>query len=152
MADRVVCGLQRRWWGPEGYQEALVPLRRDARGLSAGLWTVSVDVAWPAYFGRRYLGTIRGFGFATGVAGAALGPAIFSVAYDTSGGYDAAIVGLLALPVLAAIAVLLTRHPALGVPPVRVMPLEWAPGSRRGRARISQQASGVLDSAEIRQI
>jgi MFS family permease len=91
------------------------------RGISGGLWMVAVDVAWPAYFGRRYLGSIRGFGFATGVAGAALGPIIFGLAYDNLGGYNAAILGLLALPVVAAIAVLLTRPPALGGPPVRVM-------------------------------
>ena len=61
-------------------------------------------------------------GFATGVAGAALGPIIFGLAYDNLGGYNAAIVGLLALPVFAAIAVLLTRPPDLGLPPVRAMP------------------------------
>ncbi len=91
------------------------------RGVSSGLWMVAADVAWPAYFGRRHLGSIRGFGFATGVAGAALGPVIFGLAYDYLGGYNPAILGLLALPIVAAGALLLTRPPDLGFAPVRVL-------------------------------
>jgi MFS family permease len=84
------------------------------RGASSGLWMVAVDVAWPAYFGRRHLGSIRGFGYAIGVTGAALGPIPFGLAYDFLGGYDTAIAALLVLPVLASIAVLFARPPASG--------------------------------------
>lgn len=83
------------------------------RGTSAGFWMVAADVAWPAYYGRRHLGAIRGFGFSFGVAGAAIGPLPFGLAYDFLGGYTPAIVALLVLPVLATIAVLLTRPPKL---------------------------------------
>lgn len=83
------------------------------RGASSGLWMVAADVAWPAYFGRRHLGSIRGVGFAVGVAGAALGPLPLGLAYDYLGGYDAAIAGMLALPVIAAIAVLRATPPAI---------------------------------------
>jgi MFS family permease len=82
------------------------------RGISNGIWMVAADVAWPAYFGRRHLGSIRGAGFAVGVAGAALGPIPFGLAYDLLDGYDPAIAGLLALPVMAMIAVWLARPPA----------------------------------------
>lgn len=81
------------------------------RGASSGLWMVAADVAWPAYFGRRHLGSIRSVGFAVGVIGAALGPLPLGLAYDYLGGYDAAIAGMLVLPVVAAIAVLRATPP-----------------------------------------
>jgi MFS family permease len=82
------------------------------RGASSGLWMVAADVAWPAYFGRRHLGSIRSVGFAVGVVGAALGPLPLGLAYDYLGGYDPAIAGMLVLPVIAAIAVLRATPPA----------------------------------------
>ncbi len=82
------------------------------RGASSGLWTVAADVAWPAYFGRRHLGSIRSVGFAVGVVGAAIGPIPFGLAYDLLGGYNPAITARLVLPVAACIAVLRTRPPA----------------------------------------
>ena len=75
--------------------------------------SVAADVAWPVYFGRRHLGSIRSVGFAVGVFGAALGPLPFGLAYDFLGGYRPAILGLLILPVLATVAVLLARPPRL---------------------------------------
>jgi len=90
---------------------ALVLLYSAWRGASSGLWKVAADVAWPSYFGRRYLGSIRGVGFAVGVVGAAIGPIPFGLAYDFFGGYTPAIAGLLILPVLAAVAVTQARPP-----------------------------------------
>lgn len=81
------------------------------RGVSGGFWTVAADVAWPTYFGKRHLGSIRGFGYSMGVAGAALGPIPFGLAYDLLGGYNPAILGLLILPVGAGVAVLLAQTP-----------------------------------------
>jgi MFS family permease len=82
------------------------------RGASSALWMVAADVAWPAYFGRRHLGSIRGIGFAVGVGGAALGPVILGLGYDLAGSYTPAIMGLLALPIAAAVAVVGVRPPA----------------------------------------
>lgn len=90
---------------------ALALLYSAWRGASSGLWMVAIDVAWPAYYGRQHLGSIRGFGYAFGVAGAALGPIPFGLAYDFLGGYGPAILALLALPVLATIAVFFARPP-----------------------------------------
>lgn len=81
------------------------------RGASSGLWMVAADVAWPSYFGRKHLGSIRGVGFAVGVVGAAIGPIPFGLSFDLLGSYTAAIAGLLCLPLLAAIAVLRARPP-----------------------------------------
>jgi hypothetical protein len=74
---------------------------------------VAADVAWPAYFGHRHLGSIRSVGFAVGVVGAALGPLPLGLAYDYLGGYDAAIAGMLVLPVVAAIVVFQAAPPAI---------------------------------------
>ena len=81
------------------------------RGASSGFWMVAADAAWPAYFGRRHLGSIRGIGYGVGVVGAALGPVILSLGYDLGGSYTPAIVGLLVLPVAAAVAVIGVRPP-----------------------------------------
>lgn len=79
------------------------------RGASVALWVVAADVAWPVCFGRRYLGTIRGIGFAAGVAGAALGPVFFGIGFDRSGSYDPVITVMLILPIIAALGSLLVR-------------------------------------------
>ncbi len=99
---------------------AVVQKIRGRRGRTpfAGLWIVAADVAGPAYFGRCHLGSIRSIGFSVGVAGAALGPLPFGLAYDLLGGYDPAIAALLALPIAATAAVLLAKPPALIRPAV----------------------------------
>ncbi|MBA2518148.1 MAG: MFS transporter, partial [Chloroflexia bacterium] len=76
------------------------------RGLALGTWAVAIDATWPAYYGRRRLGSIRGITFAAEIVGAALGPIPFGLVYDATGDYTAAILGLLILPVAAAGAVL----------------------------------------------
>ncbi len=81
------------------------------RGASSGFWMVAADAAWPTYFGRRFIGSIRGLGFAVGVVGAALGPVILGIGYDLAGSYTPVIAGLLILPVAAAIAVIGVQPP-----------------------------------------
>lgn len=81
------------------------------RGASSGMWMVSADVAWPLYYGRKHLGSIRGVGFALGVVGAAIGPLPFGFAYDAFGDYGIAIAALLVLPVAATVAMLLVKAP-----------------------------------------
>ena len=86
------------------------------RGMSGALWMIGADVAWPQYYGRKHLGSIRGFGFGVGVFGSALGPLPFGIAYDALGGYTPAIAALLVLPVAATIAVWFARPPVLPEP------------------------------------
>lgn len=81
------------------------------RGASSALWMISADVAWPLFYGRKHLGSIRGVGFSLGVTGAAIGPLPFGFAYDLFGNYSVAIAALLVLPVLATLAILLVKTP-----------------------------------------
>ncbi len=106
---------------------ALALVYAALRGVSGALWMVGADVAWPQYYGRRYLGSIRGFGFGVGVFGSALGPLPFGIAYDTLGGYTPAIAALLALPVLAAVAVWFAKPPHLPDPAISTQGLVGDP-------------------------
>jgi MFS family permease len=81
------------------------------RGASSALWMIGADVAWPRFFGRRELGSIRGIGTSLGVVGAAIGPLPFGVAYDLTGSYSYAIGALLVLPVAAAVTMWVVRPP-----------------------------------------
>jgi MFS family permease len=101
---------------------ALALVYSALRGVSGALWMIGADVAWPQYYGRRYLGSIRGFGFGVGVFGSALGPIPFGIAYDTLGGYTPAIAALLVLPVVATVAVWFARPPKLPAPEVALFP------------------------------
>ena len=89
-----------------------------AFGLGMGIGYVFEGAVWPNLFGRRFQGEIRGFVYTSSVIGSALGPALFGLSYDVSGGYEAVLwLGAgLCLVVLAA---------ALLTPPPR----------RRGQAR-----------------
>lgn len=81
------------------------------RGASMAAWTVGSDVAWPQFFGRKQLGSIRGVGYSLSVVGAALGPLPFGFAYDLIGDYGVAIVSLMVLPISAAVAMMIVKTP-----------------------------------------
>lgn len=80
-------------------------------GVSRGLWMVAGDTAWPAYFGRKHLGSIRGVSQGIGVAGAAIGPIPFGLSYDILGSYNPAITAMLILPAAAGVALIRARPP-----------------------------------------
>ena len=93
-------------------QTPLLALTYSAlRGASSGLWGVTADVAWVAYFGRRHLGSIRGVTFAAGIVGAAIGPVPLGVAFDGTGSYNTAILAYMMLPAAASLLVLAARLP-----------------------------------------
>ena len=62
-----------------------------AYGIGNGLFSMLSIVAWPKLFGRRHLGSISGFAMSLMVAGSAIGPWLFSLAYNHTGSY--AIIG-----------------------------------------------------------
>ena len=81
------------------------------RGLTTGTWILASEVAWPAFFGRRHLGSIVGLSFALSFIGAAIGPLPFGVIYDLVGSYDYAIMGIVVLPILSTWAALAAKPP-----------------------------------------
>jgi MFS family permease len=64
-------------------------------GLGIAVQTLSTNVLWPNYFGRKHLGSIQGAAIVFMVVGSALGPLPFGIAYDITGGYNIAILGMI---------------------------------------------------------
>jgi MFS family permease len=81
------------------------------RGAGQGLWQVAGDACWPAYFGRRHLGTIRGVAFAIQIVGAAIGPVPLGIVYDLTGSYQAAIAAFAIIPIAVSYVIFSARMP-----------------------------------------
>ena len=80
-------------------------------GIYMAFSSVSNGVLWPNYFGRKNLGSIRGFAATAMVIGSSLGPLPFGMAYDIFGGYREVMLAILILPTLAIVASLLSPPP-----------------------------------------
>ncbi|GHE66887.1 MFS transporter [Streptomyces anthocyanicus] len=80
-------------------------------GASNGLLRAVESATLPRYFGTAHLGAIRGSAHTVTVGASAFGPLAVSLGHDITGHYGPALVVLAALPVAAAIAVLLARTP-----------------------------------------
>lgn len=84
-----------------------------AFGLGMGIGYVFDGAVWPNLFGRQFQGEIRGFVYTSSVIGSALGPAIFGLSYDVSGGYQPVLwlgAGLCLLVLMAALFTPLPRR------------------------------------------
>ncbi|MEE2710337.1 MAG: MFS transporter [Gemmatimonadota bacterium] len=68
-------------------------------GASGGLSRTIGGVAWPHFFGRRYLGSITGLTFGIVIASSALGPMIFGIAHDLAGNYDTVLMVSALMPI-----------------------------------------------------
>jgi len=77
---------------------------------SGGIMTVSA-VIWPAYYGRRHLGSIRGAATTSMVAGAALGPLPFAFAFEAFGAYTRVLAVFIMFPVVSLVAAYFARPP-----------------------------------------
>jgi cyanate permease len=82
-------------------------------GFSQGILMMVNIVIWPNYFGRAYLGSIRGAASTAMVASAALGPLPFGYVVTLSGSYNVALCVFVTLPILCIAASL------IAVPPMR---------------------------------
>lgn len=80
-------------------------------GLAAGIQMIALNVLWPDYFGRKYLGSIRGAATVFMVIGSALGPLPFGVYYDISGEYNLVIYGMMVMTVIAMFLALSIQKP-----------------------------------------
>jgi cyanate permease len=57
-------------------------------GVTWGMYIVLAAVTWPRFFGLKNLGAISGSSMSLQVIGSALGPYLFSVAFDLNGTYS----------------------------------------------------------------
>jgi MFS family permease len=83
-------------------------------GVMMAFQGIVSGVIWPEYFGRRYLGSIRGVTMMAGVVGSALGPLPFGFAYDIFGGYSQVILASMIFPLLGVVAALVATPPSRG--------------------------------------
>jgi MFS family permease len=80
-------------------------------GITMAFQIIVSGVIWPDYFGRHYLGSIRGVTMMAGVIGSALGPLPYGYAYDIFGGYTEALTVSMVFPILGMIAAFLAKPP-----------------------------------------
>jgi OFA family oxalate/formate antiporter-like MFS transporter len=59
------------------------------QGITQGMFGILSSVTWPRFFGRLHLGAVSGFALALTVGGTAIGPYVYSVGRDFTGGYTA---------------------------------------------------------------
>ncbi len=86
-------------------------------GLTMGFLMNSMQSVWPAYFGRKYLGSIRGVTNFGTMAAAALGPLPLAAAFDLTGSYTAGLFIYMSLPPLCAAAAIAAGGPKEPGPP-----------------------------------
>ncbi len=86
-------------------------------GLSMGFLMNSMQSIWPAYFGRKHLGSIRGVTNFGTMAAAAIGPLPLAAAFDLTGSYTIGLIIYMSLPPLCAIAALAAGTPRDPGPP-----------------------------------
>ena len=72
---------------------------------------VSTSVILPNYFGRKHLGSIRGFFSTAMVIGSALGPLPFGLAFDHFNGYGEILLMILILPLASVLISYLATPP-----------------------------------------
>ena len=82
-------------------------------GAAAGAWVTANNLIWPIYFGRRYLGAIRGLVLPVIIGGTGLGAPIYGYLLDS--GMSAALVWTISLVLFvnSAVMVLLAKQPKL---------------------------------------
>ncbi len=82
-------------------------------GFSGGFLNTTLVVIMPNYYGRSYLGSIRGVATMGMVGAAALGPFPFGLLFDATDSYKIPVLVFLALPALCAVAALKARPPRI---------------------------------------
>ena len=79
--------------------------------VSMSLFNTSYTIVWANYFGRKNLGSIRGFSATSMVTFAAFGALPFGIIYDRTLSYDQAIIYLLAIPIICCFFCIISTAP-----------------------------------------
>ncbi|MFC0523714.1 MFS transporter [Pontibacillus salicampi] len=81
-------------------------------GIVNGFERIVLSIVWPNYFGREYLGSIKGVAQTVMVLGSAFGPLPFGLFFDWYGSYEEILIVMIFFPLLAAIFSLLSPKPS----------------------------------------
>jgi len=80
-------------------------------GLGIAIQSVTINTIYPYYFGRKFLGSIRGAATVFMVIGSALGPVQFAISFDNFGTFSYAIISMMIMTGIASILSLLIHKP-----------------------------------------
>ncbi|WP_306010416.1 MFS transporter [Bacillus sp. MMSF_3328] len=80
-------------------------------GIGNGLERITLNIIWPNYFGRRYIGSINGIAMMIMVIGSAFGPLPLGIGFDHFHSYKESLFLLLVFPIIGVIASLLAKQP-----------------------------------------
>nr|WP_232718539.1 MFS transporter [Bacillus sp. FJAT-45037] len=80
-------------------------------GTASGLERITLNIIWPNYFGRKYLGSIKGTAVTVMVIGSSLGPLPFGVGYDVFQSYTQVLLLAMIFPVIGLVCSLLAKKP-----------------------------------------
>ncbi len=80
-------------------------------GTMAAIQNVALNVLWPDFFGRKYLGSIRGAATVFMVIGSALGPLPFGISYDLTGSFNPVIYGMMIFTIVTSLMALTLKKP-----------------------------------------
>ncbi|MFD2761273.1 MFS transporter [Lentibacillus juripiscarius] len=80
-------------------------------GAANGLERIGMNVIWPDYFGRKYVGSINGVGMTMVVIGSSLGPLPFGAGFDIFHNYTPVLLASLAFPVIGILCAVSAKRP-----------------------------------------
>lgn len=80
-------------------------------GVAVAVKIVTLNTIWPTYFGRKYLGAIRGATTVFMVLSTALGPLPLGIVYDLTGSFNIAIYIMMGHALIAMVFALSIRRP-----------------------------------------
>ncbi|MBP3952837.1 MFS transporter [Halalkalibacter suaedae] len=80
-------------------------------GTAGGLERITFAIIWPNYFGRKYIGSIKGVAATIGVIASAFGPLPFGVGYDLFHSYTPVLLMTLLFPVIGIICASIAKKP-----------------------------------------
>lgn len=122
-------------------------------GASASMIRTVEAAALPRYFGTKHIGSLRGLVVSVTVAGTAVGPLIYALAYDTTGSYAGILIASAALPIAIALWAWLAPEPERFPDPVQEPRYDGEPDEHDGSAGDDTQQHfgdhGELDEIDV---
>ncbi|SHP80919.1 major facilitator transporter [Mycobacteroides abscessus subsp. abscessus] len=80
-------------------------------GFGSGIERITLNIVWPNYFGRKYLGSISGIAAMVMVVGSACGPLPLGLGYDFFQGYNESLMLLMIFPLIGLGCALMAKKP-----------------------------------------